>query len=252
MKKIFLNLEQFFTFWFVVLIFCVCAFGQKTELIPKSAMILETQTVTPKRKMVLWMPTPEKHPNETPGEEYTCPDETRGSYYTGKLRVTLVNSETNRQISTLEVKDDDNSAAEIDIPYAIRGGYFYVVPNGSRTQERKPQIMALKDYNGDGKAQEFALYDKEACQGLATMLIGYDEKEDKIIQYPIELSNNGKTEIIYWADLLFWIKPISNGVWNYKIDYRGRGGTLDKYEIRYDKKKEMFVGSLTSTASEND
>lgn len=243
----------FFTFLFGTLIFCTCVFGQKTEFIPKSAMILETQIVTPKRKMVLWMPTPAKHPNETPNEEYTCPDETRGSYYGGKLRVTLVDAKTNRQISTLEVRDeDDNPLGEIEIPYAIHGGCYYAVPNASRTQERKPQIMALKDYNGDGKALEFALFDQEACQGLATTLIGYDEKEDKIIQYPVQLTTGGKTETIYWANYLFSEKPVSNGVWKYDIDYRGRGGTLDKYEIRYDKAGEKFVGSLTSKTSEND
>ncbi|MGI9035483.1 MAG: hypothetical protein ACR2GD_05530 [Pyrinomonadaceae bacterium] len=243
----------FFAFLFSAFVCCACVFGQKTELIPKSAMILETQTVTPKRKMILWMPTPAKNPNETPNEQYTCPDETRGSYYTGKLRVTLVDAETNRQISTLEVKnEDDNSSGEIEIPYVIHGGYYYKVPNPSKIVERKPQIMALKDYNGDGKALEFALFDKEACQGLATTLIGYDEKQDKVIQYTVQLTSNGKAETLYWADYLFSEKPIKNGYWKYSIDYRGRGGTLDKYEFRYDKQKEMFVGTLTSTASEND
>lgn len=246
--------NAFFAFLLGVLIFCNCAFGQKTELIPKSATILETQIVTPKRKIILWMPNPTRHPNETLREEYTCPDATRGSYYSGKVFIMLVDSSTNKTINTLEVKGDSegNFPDEIDVPYAIHGGYYYKVINPSKTIERKPQIMWLKDYNGDSRAQEFALFDAEACQGLATTLIGYSEKQDKVIQYPIQLTTSGKTEIVYWIDYLFSKKPVAGGVWKYEIDYRGRGGSLDKYEIRYDKAKEMFIGNLTSTNGEND
>lgn len=200
------------------------------------------------------MPNPVKHPHDKmiEGEEYTCPDVTRGSYYSGRIYLTLVNSATNKTINTLEIRGDaeGNFPNEIDIPYAIRGGYYYAVPNSSKTIERKPQIMALKDYNDDGKALEFALFDAEACQGLATTLIGYSEKQDKVIQYPIQLTAGGKLQTIYWIDYLFSKKSLREGIWKYSIDYRGRGGTLDKYEIRYDKQQEKFVGTLKSV--END
>ena len=56
----------------------------------------------------------------------------------------------------------------------------------------------------------------------------------------------------YWVDYLFSRKPFLKGYWRYEIDYTGRGGSLDKYEIRYDPAKEIFVGNLISTGGEND
>ena len=43
---------------------------------------------------------------------------------------------------------------------------------------------------------------------------------------------------------------MSPGSWKYEIDYRGRGGSLDKYEIRYDKQAERFEGKLGQTGGE--
>ncbi|MDQ6788978.1 MAG: hypothetical protein M3033_19415 [Acidobacteriota bacterium] len=244
-----------FKSFLVVLFFCSFAFGQQNESIPKSAMILETQAVTPNRKMVLWMLNPLKHPYENQESDfYACPDETRGSYYKGVAHVSLIDTTTDKLINTVEVKYDDNdkSPDEIDIPYAIRGGYYYTVSDSDKKKESKPRIMEMKDYNGDGKALEFALFDKEACQGLSTTLIGYSEKQDKVVQYPIKLKTGDKTETVYWIDLLFLEKPVQNGFWKYQIDYRGRGGSLDKYEIRYDKEGESFGGILTSETPKND
>ena len=57
----------------------------------------------------------------------------------------------------------------------------------AKEAEGKPTIMWLKDYNGDGTAWEFALFNAEACMGLATTLIGYSERQDKVIQYQTQL-----------------------------------------------------------------
>ena len=48
-----------------------------------------------------------------------------------------------------------------------------------------------------------------------------------------------------WVDYLFSKQAIKNGVWKYEIDYRGRNGTLDQYNIRYNAKQERFEGTLT-------
>jgi len=58
------------------------------------------------------------------------------------------------------------------------------------------------------------------------------------------------TRTSYWADYLFSKKPQRPGYWKYEIDYRGRAGTLDQYEIRYNRLLERFEGRLTSTAGE--
>lgn len=234
-----------------ILILCSGTLAQKTVPIPKKATILESQTVNAKRKLVLWMLDPKKNPrSEAPDEIYTCPDQTRGSYYNGSLRLTLVDVQTGKAINTLNIEGDDEysehgSDGSIDIPYLIRGGYYYKVPNPSTKVERKPKIMALKDYNGDGRAQEFVLFNQEACMGLGTTLIGYSQKQDRVIQYPIALKSPEGTRTQFWADYLFSKKPIRPGYWRYEVDYRGRDGTLDKYTVRYDKKREKFTASVT-------
>jgi hypothetical protein len=86
--------------------------------------------------------------------------------------------------------------------------------------------------------------------GLETTLIGYSPKQDKVIQYSIELKTHDKTSNSFWADYLFGRKPNKQGVWIYQIDYRGRAGSLDKYEFHYDKNREMFYGKLYSLFEE--
>lgn len=181
----------------------VALFAQKFESIPKTATILEEHSINSKRKLVLWMPNPTKHPTEVGRDDiYTCPDYTRGSYYSGSVKVTLINVATRRSINTLDVKgeDFDGPNSEIDVPYMIRAGYYYGVPNGSAKIERKPRIMDLKDYNGDGRPYEFALFDAQACMGLGTTLIGYSERQDRVIQYSIRSKTPEGNSTIFWFD----------------------------------------------------
>ncbi|MEP6789152.1 MAG: hypothetical protein ABJB40_12015, partial [Acidobacteriota bacterium] len=223
--------------------------GQK---LPKGATVLEEHNLPRHRKLVLWIPDAVKVPNETDIDFYTCPTQSRGSFYSGDVRVTLINTKTGRVLNTLHVKGNGDSMDArptpldpIDLPYAIQSGYYYYVPNGSPKLERKPQIIDLKDYNGDGKALEFALFDAPACMGLSTTLIGYSESKDRVIQYPITVHAPEGTTSEYWLDYLFSKKPIRPGYWRYEIDYRGRDGTLDKFTVRYDKSRETFTASVT-------
>jgi hypothetical protein len=91
--------------------------------------------------------------------------------------------------------------------------------------------------------------------GLSTALFGYSERQDKVIQYETHLNlkesggkRSSKTE--RWTDYLFSKKPQSPGSWKYEIDYRGRGGSLDRYEIHYDKTTERFEGTLVVTGGD--
>ena len=219
---------------------------------PEGALVIETQPVTPKRSLILWMVRPTKHPRETPDDPYTCPEYTRGSYYSGATRVSLVDPQTHKVINTIEVSQE---ADEFDIPYSIRSDFYYHVEGVPKETEGKPTIMWLKDYNGDGKAWEFALFDAQACMGLATTLIGYSERQDRVIQYQTHLvvadsKRKRSATTQSWTDYLFAKKPMSPGSWKYEIDYRGRGGSLDKYEIHYDKQAERFAGKLGQTGGE--
>ncbi len=218
--------------------------------IPKSAVILEKANVTATRQLVLWMPKPIKNPRQAE-EIYTCPEETRGHYYSGLAKVSLINLKTKKTINTIDIETQNNPGEEkiIDLPYLIHRGY-YNVPKVDKNKEGKPIIMKLQDYNNDGKLREFAIFDALACMGLETTLIGYSTKQDAVIQYSIELKTAGKTYNGFWADYLFGHKPNKQGVWRYNIDYRGRAGTLDKYTFRYDKVKEKFFGTLVSVGEE--
>lgn len=227
--------------------------------LPAGARIIETRAVNtkahPNRTLLLWMLRPTTHPRDTPGEIYMCPEETRGSYYSGPLRVSLFDTATRRLINTVEVKQEYSEGAEdsFDIPYKIHQGYYHV--GGVRgSREGKPTIMWLKDYNGDGRALEFALYDALACMGLSTTLIGYSERQDRVIQYETELTTHQgskrSTATVRWVDYFFGQKASAPGYWKYEIDYRGRGGSLDSYEIRYDRRRERFEGKLVVKTDE--
>jgi hypothetical protein len=227
--------------------------------IPNNALILETWNLPASahadRALVLWMLNAEKHLRDS-GEIYTCPDQTRGDYYSGLLRISLVNPKTNQLINTLAVDGPPSSDEKtIDIPCRIKDKLYYRVPGVSGEKEGKPKIINLVDLNGDGKALEFVLYNAIACMGLDTALIGYSTRQDKVIQYPVELriqKAKGKpdAETLKWADYLFAEKPIRPGYFKYEIDYRGRGGTLDKYEVKYDPAQELFSGTRQSLADQ--
>jgi hypothetical protein len=224
--------------------------------LPKGAKIIETQALQSakyaNRALILWMIKPVRNPRGTPDEPYTCPEETAGHFYSGPVRVSLVNPVEKKIINTIEIREEQGEDS-FEIPYKIHRGYYFVA--GVRgQQEGKPTIMHLKDYNGDGRIAEFALFDAIACMGLSTALIGYSETQDKVIQYTTQLkiTVGGKqtTENLQWVDYLFGRKPVKAGFWKYEIDYRGRGGSLDKYEIRYNAAKERFEGTLVSKTDE--
>jgi hypothetical protein len=233
----------------ITLCWCVCEVN--SQQLPQGALVLEKRDI-PKvakknRSLVLWMLRPEKHANvNAPDEIYTCPDFTRGSYYSGPTKVSLVDSASNKIINTIDVSADEDE--NLDLPYAIRKGYYYHVPDAVESGvEASPTIMWLRDYNGDGAALEFALFNAEACMGLHTTLIGYSKKQDRVIQYPIRLRTISKRrsfwKTTFWADYLFIKKP-QRGLWKYEVDYRGRGGTLDRWTVRYNSTRERFEATV--------
>ena len=228
--------------------------------LPKGAVVLETRNLPSlkgrQRQLVLWMLNPKRNPNGYKRDDlYMCPDQTRGSYYSGPARVSLLDPNGKRIINTVKIAGPyEEGGDSFDLPYAIRAGYYYPVVPRPRDGEAKPTIIWLRDYNGDGKALEFALFEAEACMGLQTTLIGYSEKQDRVIQYPISLEmiegTKRSTSTSPWADYLFSKKPERPGFWKYEIDYRGRAGSLDKWEVRYNPSRERFEGKLISIAGE--
>lgn len=221
--------------------------------LPKDASVIETRNLPsalhPNRRLVLWMVNPNKNPTNYAWDEiYSCPEQTRGSHYSGPTRVSLIDSTSGKVINTIKILTGDEEDS-FDLPYAIRKGYYYRVPAMVKTGiEAKPNLIWLKDYNGDGKALEFALFDAVACMGLETTLVGFSDKQDRVIQYPVKLDvvegTKHSERLSPWADYLFNQKPQRPGYWKYEIDYRGRAGSLDKWEVRYNPAREQFEGTL--------
>jgi hypothetical protein len=246
----------------LLLCFESATFGQANiQGLPKGALVVETRKLLspghPNRMFVLWMLNPKRNPTGyAPDDVYSCPDQTRGSHYSGPTRVSLANSAKMTIVNTVKVSSiyEDNGDS-FDLPYAIRKGNYYRVEGPVREGvEARPTILWLNDYNGDGKALEFALFEAEACMGLQTTLIGYSEKQDRVIQYPIKLDvvegSKHSTKMIPWADYLFSKKPLRPGFWKYEIDYRGRAGSLDKWEVHYNAGRERFEGKLIIVAGD--
>jgi hypothetical protein len=261
-QKIEMNMKSSIFLVFLILLASAASQGRPRQYgLPAGARVLEVQAVPAQagragRLLILWMLKPSKNPLPYGPEEYTCPDETRGSYYDRPTRVSLFDTEARKLINTIVVRDEHITEKDfLHLPYRIRAGGYYHVAGVAAGQEGKPTLIWLRDYNGDGRALEFALFDALACMGLETTLIGYSRAQDKVIQYPIRLTvtdvaGERSTRQSLWADYLFSKTPETPGHWKYEIDYRGRGGTLDQYEIRYNPQAERFEGTLLSTDEE--
>jgi hypothetical protein len=232
--------------------------------LPQGAVVIERadvpRSVRPDRGLLLWMVSPEKHDRgELASNPYTCPEWTLGSYFSGPTRISLVDTAAKKVINTISLKHGWGGEDSFDVPYRILADFYYTVPGTAKGSEGKPALLALRDINGDGLPLETAFFEAEACMGLQTSTVGYSSKQDRVIQYKVELSCRAKkmvegrgivaagrasTNTTSWADYLFAEKPSKPGRWSYEIDYTGRGGTLDTYNVHYDPSREMFVGTI--------
>ncbi|HYL36773.1 MAG TPA: hypothetical protein VEV17_12740 [Bryobacteraceae bacterium] len=160
----------------------------------------------------------------------------------------LVDQSTHQIINTVRIHSLGAHDTFIT-PFRILPDFYYSVPGRRKGTKGKPRLLDLRDINGDGLPLEAAFFEAVACMGLDTTLVVYSPKQDRVIQFPVKLSvQAGKkptTETTFWIDYLFSRKPVEPGHWTYQIDYRGRGGSLDKYDIRFDAEHEQFVGTLT-------
>lgn len=250
--------------FFLLFILCApsCAAQARTGKtpygLPAGARVVEERALElggqKKRALVLWMLRPKRYPRGA-GEGYTCPEETRGSFYRGPARVSLVDVAAGRVVNTLKVVQEySHGEDEFDLPYRIKSGGHYHVEGTPAGREGRPTIMRLRDLNGDGRALEFALFDALACMGLETALFGYSERRDRVIQYPLSLetvyAGEKSTEVLNWVDYVFSREPAGPGRWKFEVDYRGRGGTLDSYDVRYDPRAERFEGTVVREGSQ--
>lgn len=227
--------------------------------LPVGASIIEQIPISidgqSNRLLVLWMSNPRKVQVFDALEDhiYTCPEQTTGNYYSGPTRISLVDTTTNSIINTINVTGP-YKGLETDtfsIPYEIRGGLYYDIENPRNNPPvGKPVIMLLRDYTGDGRLLEFPLFMRRSCVGVETTLFGYSVRQDKVVQYPIELTVTGyngeiSRQSTYWLNNLTSLQEIiSPGHWKYKMDTRGHGGTIEQYEVLFDAKKEIFIANV--------
>lgn len=228
--------------------------------IPDGAFIIERQMIPASaranRELVLGMEHPVKHDNgPRDSDTYTCPELTTGSgYYEGPTRISLIDTLSRRLVNTIKLEFEYGGLTSQEggdgfiLPYRIarmngaKPG-LYEVPGSLEHGEGRPKLLALKDYNGDGKALEAAFFVAEACMGLPTTLIGYRVKQDRVIEYEVDFPGGPEK----WIDYLFAERPRSPGYWKYLIDYSGRmdptaanGDGIERFEIRYDPVTERF------------
>jgi hypothetical protein len=105
-------------------------------------------------------------------------------------------------------------------------------------------VLYLKDYNGDGRALEFALSSRACCNDLClfTSLVGYSRTSDRVIQYPVVTTHTdtkGKVTVStnYWCGALFSKEPVAPGRWEYK-EYAQ--GDYVSCRASYDAQNEQF------------
>jgi len=239
-------------FAFTTVTLASTAQAQHDAVLPPTAVVIERSpipaSIHANREMVLWMISPTKHDRGPFSESnsYTCPEYTLGSYFSGPTRISLIDTSTERPVNTVKLSYLERKEDSFDIPYRILP-YHYAVP-GPKDAEGKPVLLALRDLNGDGLPLETVFFEAEACMGLQTTLIGYSPKQDRVIQYEVQLQQRGaKTETMRWFDYLFAEKPQSPGRWSYTIDYSGRGGCEDSYKVRYDPAREKFFATRSQS-----
>jgi len=228
--------------------------GASAQVFPRRAVIVEQHPLptVPNRALVLWMINPDRSEPIPEEDSYTCPDETRGNAYHGPTRVSLINLSEKRIINTIKIRDPHFPRQDVfDIPYEIRPNYYYSVNSADTNKAGKPTILNLRDFNGDGDAAEFILYDAPFCMGLQTTLVGYSRLQDRVIQYPLQIEfKRGKKlwrEKTLWLEYVFSEKPIAPGHYTFTVDYRGRGGWLLSYDVSYNQSSERFRGTCVVT-----
>jgi hypothetical protein len=163
----------------------------------------------------------------------------------------LVDTQARLVLNTLPITDDPSGL--YNIPFRIRPGYFYQVLGPLRNGEGKPRILVLRDLNGDGKALEFCLYVMDSCTGPRTMVIGYSQRQDRVISYAFHLRGDlwsVKDPVATWMDRFAFQKPLSPMHWRYDFWYNS--GTHIAFDFRYVPEHECFEGTVRTSDSWTD
>ncbi|GFK94703.1 hypothetical protein NNJEOMEG_02550 [Fundidesulfovibrio magnetotacticus] len=227
--------------------------GREASLPPKARVIEATPVPGVQgRAYVLWMDDPKRqeHPRD---EEYTCPDYSRGSSWSGPARLSLVDVGTGATRNTLKIADPLEDRDTFDLPWRIPAGpeFAYFVPEpAGKDRAGRPEILRLRDLDGDGQAREFHLSSAGNCMLMLSSVFGYDAARDEAVQYPVDLAVRRdkaapKASETTWLN--FWPlrkEPGPNG-WRWEVDTRGRAGCLERFAVRPVREARRFQGELS-------
>lgn len=231
----------------------------KADALPPGARLVETALIpgVPGRAFLLWMaaPTRSEHPKD---QEYTCPDYSRGSCWSGPTRLSVVDVDQGVVRHTLPVVDPLERTDAFDLPYAIPAGpeFAYSVPQpAGKDRAGRPELLRLRDLTGDGQAREFHLATAGNCMLMLFSVFGYNAEKDEAVQYPVSLTVRQGQAAPSSAEALwlnFWPlrKDPREPRWRWDVDSRGRGGCLERFDVRFDPQAGRFQGQMTVTECE--
>jgi hypothetical protein len=238
--------------WTLLLLLPILNAQQSTEafqkLLPVGAKIIETVDLTPvvgkPRAMVLWMMRPKRHSG---GPEY-CGTDVHGDYWDGPTRLSLVDSELPRLINNVVIlgrgPDGLGKADKFQVPFLVSNSYYHVPHLGGR-KTGPPEILHLQDFTGEGVRTHFVLFMYDACGIVSTGVLGYQQRSDRVMQYPIEVHDRDGKHVELWIEQVFATKPVRPGRWSFT--WRPAHGTDDilHEEVSFDQTKQMFVERQT-------
>jgi hypothetical protein len=217
--------------------------------LPDGAVILDQEVIPAwahsDRKLLFWVLPPPGNPlspQDTAGEiEYTCPVQASGHSRLLPARVSLADTRDRKIVNTIPVKISTRD--EYDVPLRIRPGYFYEVRRPLKRGEGRPRLFSLHDFNDDGKPLEFAFYYMESCNGPLTMIMGYSQRQDRVIVYDFIFNPAAPWEPPgprQWMYRVTFRKPVEKMHWRYVDDYNS--GVHVEYDFRYQPDRERFEG----------
>ena len=194
------------------------------------------------RALVLWMRDPERVIRQG---EWDCPGSVYGDYWRGPAWLSLVDITEERVINTIEihgyVEAGDTKIPSVAIPIRVSNDFYYVPRVEGAANEGKPKILNLRDLTGEGVAGQFALFDYEACGLVWTTALGYSPRTDAAVQYRVAVTHGGHTEVGWWAEQIFGMKPTRPGHWN-RTWYPGHGADFQIHdEVTFDPIKQVFL-----------
>lgn len=244
--------------------------------LPENAGILETKTFATgrgRRSLLAWMPDPQISVDCSSTNEYDCSTVATGKgYFTGDLHFSLLDEEL-RLVNTVAVHSEyyswqrndtvfyEMTGKSLSYPFSVAnpkkqwhpGGLYYFVRGGTKTTDGSAEVLHLVDFNADGKAHEFFLFDKMGCAATSSTLIGYDEATDRLKWYEWDLQvlasgSRGQDtlhrEQTAWMDHVLEFRFDKQGRLRFEMDYRGRSGPYLRYELRYDRERDAYGGFL--------